>query len=60
MSDNISGIKIVNPSYPVRPVQPSNADENSDNRREKKPPKQSDNDSEPDDAENKPTIDEYV
>ncbi len=60
MSDNIAGINIVNPSYPVRPVQPSNADDKSDKRREKMPRKEPESDLEVDDAEDKPVIDEYI
>jgi len=60
MSDNVAGINIINPSYPVRPVQPSNTDDKSGNRREKTPRKETDTENDADDTEDKPVIDEYI
>ena len=57
MSDGISGIKIIIPSYPVKPVQPANKDRES-GKREQNPPAE-ESDSEHDDTD-KPEIDEYI
>jgi len=57
MSDGISGIKIISPSYPVKPVQPSHKDRES-GKRQKDPQK-----TEPDlenESSDKPAIDEYI
>ena len=57
MSDGISGIKIINPTYPVKPVQPSNKDRESGKKRKDSPqPKVN----EPEEPNDKPTIDEYI
>ena len=58
MSDIISGIPIVTPSYPVKPVQPSNRDRESGKRNSDRP--KPDTDVNDDDDDNKPKIDEYV
>lgn len=57
MSDSISRINIVTPSYPVKPAQPANKDRQSDKGRDELPPS---DDKDDDDAEDKPVIDEYV
>ncbi len=56
MSDWMSGIKQITPSYPVKPVQPSNKDREPGEERKKKrelPEKER-----PDD--DRPTIDDHV
>lgn len=61
MPDFISGINRIGPSYPVKPVQPTQKDRQTDRR--KKPryevPENDDDGDEPGD-EQKPTIDEHV
>lgn len=57
MSDGISGIKIIKPSYPVKPVQPSNRDRESGKRKKDPPATETENRNEDDD---KPVIDEYI
>jgi len=63
VSDLISGIKIVTPTYPVKPVQPASRDRRSGKRksdkRETEKPKP-DRDVTDDDDDNKRKIDEYV
>ena len=57
MSDGISGVKNIRPSYPVKPVQPPQKDRESGKRRKELPknePVESDDDSD------KPKIDEYI
>ena len=57
MSDPISGIKNVNPTYPVKPVQPAERDRESGKRKKDAPrPESTDNES----TEDKPVIDEYI
>lgn len=57
MSDGITGIKIIKPTYPVKPVQPSNKDRESGKRRKDSPlPKTND----AEESDDKPTIDEYI
>ena len=58
MSDPISSIPIVAPSYPVKPVQPSNKDRESGKGNTDRP--RPDRDVIDDDDENKSQIDEYV
>jgi len=57
VSDPISGINIVTPTYPVKPAQPSNKDREPGKRNKDKP--SSDRESN-DGDENEPLIDEYV
>jgi hypothetical protein len=57
MSDGISGIKIITPSYPVKPVQPAQKDRESGKRERDPPASESDSDHEDND---KPVIDEYI
>ena len=63
MSDFISGIKHITPSYPVKPVRPAQKDRQTDRRQkqgDRKPDTDElDDDHGPDD-ERKPTIDEHV
>ena len=56
MSDNISGIKNIKPSYPVKPVTPSQRDRESGKRKKDPPPP----DRGTDDDDDKPAIDEYI
>ncbi len=63
MPDSISGIKYINPTYPVKPVQPARKDRETDRR--KKPnydaPDQGEDDRNDDlDGDRRPTIDEHV
>ena len=63
MSDFVSGINRISPTYPVKPVQPTQKDRETDRR--KKPPREvPENDARDDDegqgGDNKPTIDEHV
>lgn len=60
MAESVSGIKPVNPSYPLKPVLPVRKDRETDRRR--KPPHQqpdSRHDDEPD-GDGKLSIDEHV
>jgi hypothetical protein len=58
MSDLISGIKTVTPTYPVKPVQPANKDRKSGQRKTDRPvPDRSMRD---DDDDSKQKIDEYA
>ena len=57
MSDGISGVKNIRPSYPVKPVQPSEKDRESGKRRKDSPQKEP---VETDDNSDKPKIDEYI
>ena len=63
MSDGISNIKIIGPSYPVKPVQPAQKDRES-GKRQKDPPKSESNSETEPDSENENTnqssIDEYI
>lgn len=59
MSDIISGINNVTPTYPVKPVQPANRDRKSGKRNpDRSPPDTGIKDD--DDDDQKPQIDEYV
>ena len=60
MSDNISGVKIINPTYPVKPTQPSERDSRSGKRRKDPPRQESPDEKNINDADDKPTIDEYI
>ncbi len=60
MSDNISGIKNINPAYPVKPTQPSERDSRSGKRRKDPPKRDLPNETDAGDPDDKPTIDEYV
>lgn len=57
MSDPISGIKHIGPTYPVRPAQPAQKDREPGKRKKKRQEK-----SGPDESDNdhKTTIDEHV
>jgi len=57
MADIGSGVKKIGPSYPVKPVQPSQRDRKS-GQRKKKPA--SDKRRSGDDGDRKSTIDEYI
>ena len=57
MSDPLSGIRNVTPTYPVKPVQPINKDRKSGQRHSDRPTPDK---SKSDDDENPPQIDEYV
>lgn len=57
MSDPLSRIKTVTPTYPVKPVQPLNKDRKSGKRHSDRPTPDK---SKSDDSDNKPQIDEYV
>lgn len=57
MSDPLTGIKNVTPTYPVKPVQPINKDRKSGKRHSDRPIPDK---SKSDDDENPPQIDEYV
>ena len=60
MSDSVSGIKNVPPTYPVRPTQPAQKDrEPSQQRKKRRQPDTEPRDSD-DDSHDKPTIDEHV
>ena len=57
MSDGINRMNIIGPTYPVKPVQPSNKERKSDNSKNKEQP----DDAGPEkDDEPKSTIDEYI
>lgn len=58
MSDFVSGIKHIGPSYPVKPAQPAQKDRETGNRRKKKQEPDADADDHSDD--DKPSIDEHV
>lgn len=65
MSDGISGIKIITPSYPVKPVRPAHKDRESGKRDKDRPKPDTESETEPtsesDDSEHdKPVIDEYI
>lgn len=63
MTDFVSGIKQISPTYPVKPVQPVHKDRETDRRRKpnyETPEKDDDRETEPQDGEHKPTIDEHV
>jgi hypothetical protein len=57
MSDGISGIKIISPTYPVKPAQPSHKERESGKRQ--KDPHKPEIDQENDDDHNT-AIDEYI
>ena len=61
MPDFISGINRISPSYPVKPVQPTQKDRETDRR--KKPryeEPESDGEDKDSGGDDKPTIDEHV
>ena len=60
MADYISGIKHITPSYPVKPVQPAQKDRQTGRRQKPKYDPKNDEDSDDNDNEHKPTIDERV
>lgn len=60
MADYISGIKHITPAYPVKPVQPAQKDRETDRRKKPKYERPGNNDTEDDDNDHKPTIDEHV
>ncbi len=60
MSDSISGVKIINPAYPVRPTLPPERDSRSGKRRKDPPRQEPTHENDADDDDDKPTIDEYI
>lgn len=64
MSDPISGVKNVPPTYPVKPVQPGSKDRKSGERKKERsrPDAESERGGDKDSGESgdRPTIDEYV
>ncbi len=58
MADFISGINRIGPSYPVKPVQPTQKDRETDDR--KKQPQDEPEHEDRDDDDRKPIIDEHV
>lgn len=60
MSDSISGIRTIRPTYPVKPTQPSEKDRESGKRRKDRPLPSSTDESEDADNGDKPQIDEYI
>lgn len=61
MSDSVSGIKRITPTYPVKPSQPSSKDREPGGQRRKRP-ESGDDPSPPRDDDDRPanTIDEHV
>lgn len=57
MSDPISGINNMTPTYPVKPAQPSNKDREPGKRKKERPAQDKESS---DDDDNEPLIDEYV
>lgn len=57
MSDFVTGIKHIGPTYPVKPVQPTQKDRETGNRRKNR---QEPDVEKRDDDDNKQTIDEHV
>ena len=57
MSDPISGVNNMTPTYPVKPAQPSNKDREPGKRNRDRPASEKES---IDDDENEPLIDEYV
>jgi len=60
MADYISGIKHITPAYPVKPVQPTQKDRETDRRDKPKYKAPENKDRDEDDGDHKPTIDEHV
>lgn len=62
MSDFISSIKYITPTYPVKPTQPAQKDRQTDRRKKPKyePPDHDGQEHNDRDDEHKPTIDEHV
>ena len=62
MSDPISSIKYIPPTYPVKPTQPAQKDRQTDRRKKPKyePPERENHDPDDHDEDYKPTIDEHV
>lgn len=60
MSDFISGIKHISPTYPVKPVQPVPKGRGTDQRKKKPRREPEHEDRERDDGEHGSTIDEHV
>jgi len=58
VSEPISGVNNVTPTYPVKPVQPSNRDRKSGKRNQDRSPP--DTGAKDDDDDQKSQIDEYV
>ena len=59
MADFVGGIKHIGPSYPVKPVQPTQKDRATDNERKKRREPETDKRDEGRD-DDKPLIDEHV
>jgi hypothetical protein len=60
MSDIFSRISNVNPTYPVRPVQPAQKDGDSDKRKKEQPKPGSEVENDVENDDDQPAIDEYV
>lgn len=63
MADYISGIKHITPAYPVKPVQPTHKDRETDRRQTPQDERRDKGEKEPQNdegGEHKPTIDEHV
>ena len=62
MSDFITGIKNVPPTFPVKPVQPGSKDRKSGERQKERPKPETGSEPESDDDRpgDSPTVDEYV
>lgn len=58
MSDFVGGIKHIGPSYPVKPVQPTQKDRETGSRRKKR--QEPDTDKRDGDDDQQPHIDEHV
>jgi hypothetical protein len=56
MQDFIGGIKQIGPTYPVKPIQPTQKDRKPGERSQKEPPPRTGDD----DHDEKPSIDEHV
>lgn len=57
MSDPLTGIKQIMPTYPARPARPLRERGSGERRKQPEVPEP---ERQPDDDENKPTIDEYI
>ena len=59
MADFVGGIKQIGPSYPVKPVQPTEKDRETGSRRKKRQPPETDRHDD-DEDDQQPHIDEHV
>jgi len=60
VADFISGVKNTNPTFPVKPVQPTRRDRKSGTRNKQPSKQEQETDGDTTDDEQKPTIDEYI